>query len=145
MRKVVTGLVASVALAGMLASSGCGWFFPGKRQTPVLSMFVDVPVPPELVIDEKDSQVYEHPIGRVGVMRTSGRISKDAVASYYREAMAQKGWVKESEFDNGERQMMVFSKSPRSAAITISEGWLNTAVEINVSAKQQPSQQQPAQ
>lgn len=137
MRKVVTGLLASVALAALLAPAGCGWLFPEKRQTPVLSMFIDVPVPSELTIDEKDSQVYEHPIGRVGVMRTSGRISKDAVMSYYRESMIQKGWVKESEFDSGDRQMMVFSKAPRSAAITIREKWLDTEVEINVSAKQQ--------
>ena len=136
MRKVMTGLVASVALAGLLASSGCGWLFPEKRQTPVLSMFTDVPVPPELTIDEKDSQVYEHPIGRVGVMRTSGRISKEAVMSYYREAMAQKGWQKVSEFDNGERQIMIFNKNPRSTAVSITEGWLNTDVEINVTAKE---------
>lgn len=137
MRKVVTGLLASVALAALLAPAGCGWFFPEKRQAPVLSMFIDVPVPPELTVDEKGSQVYEHPIGRVGVMRTSGRISKEAVMSYYRESMAQKGWAKESEFDSGDRQMMVFSKSPRSAAITIRQKWLDTEVEINVSAKEQ--------
>ena len=142
MRKVMTGLVASVALAGLLASSGCGWLFPEKRQTPVLSMFIDVPVPPELTIDEKDSQVYEHPIGRVGVMRTSGRISKEAVLSYYREAMAQKGWQKISEFDNGEGQIMIFNKSPRSTAISITDGWLTTNVEINVTAKETP---QPGQ
>lgn len=138
MRKVVTALLASGALAALMASSGCGWFFPENRQSPALSMFIDVPLPPELAVDEKESQVYDHPIGRVGIMRTSGRISKTAVISYYREAMAQKGWVKDGEFDNGERQMMVFSKSPRTAAVTIKEGWMNTEVEINVSAKELP-------
>lgn len=140
MKKLMAVIAASVALSGILNISGCCLFFPEKSQAPALSMFVDVPVPQELAIDEKHSQVYEHPIGRVGVMKTAGRISKDAAISFYLEAMAHNGWVKESEFDNGERQMIVFSKNPRSAAITIREGWLSTEVEINVSAKQSPPQ-----
>lgn len=141
MKKLVAVIVASVALSSILISSGCCLFFPEKREEPALSMFVDIPVPQELAIDEKRSHVYEHHIGRVGVMRTAGRISKEEAASFYLEAMAHNGWVKESEFDNGERQMIVFSKSPRSAAITIREGWLSTEVEINVSAKREATPQ----
>ena len=100
-------------------------------------MFTDIPLPPELVIDEKNSQVYEHPVGRVGLLKASGRLSCDAGLSFFREAMLQNGWIKDSEFDNGDQRMLIFSKAPRSAAVTIKEGWISTEVEINVSAKQQ--------
>lgn len=132
-------LLVGLALAATFLAPGCGFFFSEKRSAPPLSMFVDVPVPPELTIDENNSQVYEHPIGRVGIMRASGHISKEALLSNYREAMAQNGWTKESEFDSGERQTLVFSKAPRSAAVTVKAGWLSTEAEINVTAKQQPA------
>ncbi|MDL2259476.1 hypothetical protein LJB99_01170 [Deltaproteobacteria bacterium OttesenSCG-928-K17] len=141
MRIALTGLMTSIVLAAALAPSGCGWLFsdraPSSASAPPISMFVDIPLPPEAELNQKDSQVYEHAIGRVGLMRASVRLSQDAVLSYYREAMVQRGWSRESEFDNGDRKLMIFSKSPRSAAITVSEGWMKTDVEINVSARQQ--------
>jgi len=100
-----------------------------------LSMFADLPLPQELTLNEKDSLVFEHEVGRVGLMKASGSISRGSVLNYYRTAMAENGWMKESEFDNGVSQMLIFSKAPRSAAITVTEGWLATDVEINVSAK----------
>lgn len=136
MKKVLTGFLAVVILTGLLAA-GCAWRNDNDDGRPPLSMFTDIPLPPELTIDDKNSQVYEHSIGRVGLMKTSGRIDKEAVLAYFREVMVQNGWSKDSEFDNGEKHMLVFSKSPRSAAITVDEGWINTDVEINVSAKKQ--------
>lgn len=141
MRKALTGLVASAVLAACLAPAGCGWLFnrqsSPKTASPPISMFVDIPLPPEAEINEKESQVYEHAVGRVGLMRGTVKLGQEAVLSYYRQAMAQRGWSRESEFDNGDRKLMVFSKSPRSAAITVSEGFLKTDIEINVSARQQ--------
>jgi hypothetical protein len=124
-------------LAATLALSACAWLTDGgtANSPQPLSMFEDVPLPPELTLNEKDSLVYEHEFGRVGLMKASGRLGRDSVLNYYRAAMAQNGWIKESEFDNGVSQMLIFSKAPRSAAITVTEGWLSTDVEINVSAK----------
>lgn len=136
MKNVLTGFLAVVVLAGLL-STGCALWNGKDDGRPPLSMFTDIPLPPELIIDEKNSQVYEHSIGRVGLMKTSGRIGKEAVLAYFREVMIQNGWSKDSEFDNGEKHMLVFSKSPRSAAVTVDEGWMSTDVEINVSAKKQ--------
>ncbi len=134
MRNMWLGPLTVLALAALLAI-GCAGRSGDDQGAPPLSMFADVPLPPELDIDEKNSQVYEHAIGRVGLLKASGRIEKLAVLSYYREAMLQNGWTKESEFDNGDRHMLIFAKSPRSAAVTVKEGWFSTDVEINVSAK----------
>jgi|GEM_PF-2540260 len=136
MKKILTGFLAAIVLAGLL-STGCALWSGKDDSRPPLSMFTDIPLPPELIIDEKNSQVYEHSIGRVGLMKTSGNLGKEAVLAYFREVMVQNGWTKDSEFDNGEKHMLVFSKSPRSAAITVDEGWISTDVEINVSAKKQ--------
>ena len=126
---------AAVVLA-LVFLNACGLVSGGgDSAAPALSMFTDVPVPSEMEVDQKDSQVYDHALGRVGLMRASGRIAPEAVLNYYREAMAQNGWHKDSEFDNGDQQMLVFSKSPRSAAVSVTKGWIDTDVEINVSAR----------
>ena len=129
-------LPTALLLAAAVLLGACAWPAGDVASPPLpLSMFDDIPLPPELTLNEKDSLVYEHEFGRVGLMKASGRLSRDSVLNYYRAAMAQNGWIKESEFDNGVSQMLIFSKAPRSAAITVTEGWLSTDVEINVSAK----------
>ena len=124
-----------ILLATILVG-GCSWFpfFSDAPQTP--QVFTDLPVPPELTINEGDSRVYEGNGGRIGRLKASGRISSVAVIQYYREAMPQNGWTREGEFDGEDRYMMVYTKKPRSAAISITEGWVYTDMEINVSAKQ---------
>lgn len=128
---------AALLLAALLGA--CAWQSGGESPAvpKMLSMFNDIPLPPELSLNEKDSAVFEHEVGRVGLMRASGRLNRRDALNYYRSAMAENGWMKESEFDNGDSQMLVFSKAPRSAAITVTEGWMSTDVEINVSAKMQ--------
>lgn len=126
-------LLAAAMLLGACALQTDGGSGPPKP----LSMFDDIPLPQELTLDEDDSLVLEQEVGRVGLMRTSGRISRSSVFNFYRAAMAENGWIEESEFDNGISQMLIFSKAPRSAAITVTEGWIFTDVEINVSAKKQ--------
>ena len=133
MIKVWAGLLGVLLVTAGL-SAGCATHGVPEGSLP-LSMFTDIPLPPELTIDEKNSQVYEHPVGRVGILKAEGRIGKEAVLSFYREAMGQNGWTRDSEFDNGDQHMLIFSQSPRSAAITVKEGWVYTDVEINVSAK----------
>ena len=130
-------LPAALLLAAAMLLGACAWPSGDVSSPPPqpLSMFDDIPLPQELKLNEKDSLVYEHEFGRVGLMKTSGFISRDSVLNYYRAAMAENGWIKESEFDNGASQMLIFSKAPRSAAITVTEGWMSTDVEINVSAK----------
>lgn len=132
----VGGWRPAAAVLAVVFLSACGLISGGgDPAAPALSMFTDVPIPSELEVDQKNSQVYEHDLGRVGLMRASGRIAPEAVLNYYREAMAQNGWHKDSEFDNGDKQMLIFSKSPRSAAISVTKGWIDTDVEINVSAR----------
>lgn len=133
MKTILAGLLTVVVLAGLL-SAGCGWR-KGADDRPPLSMFTDIPLPPKLTINAKNSKVFEKPAGRVGLMKADGRMGKQAALAFFRENMAQNGWTKDSEFDNSDEHMMIFSQSPRSAAITVTEGWFSINVEINVSAQ----------
>ncbi len=98
-------------------------------------MFDDIPLPPELTLNEKGSRVFEREVGRVGLLAASGRLGLESALNYYRLNMALSGWFPVGEFDHGDSRMLVFIKMPRSAAITVTEGWISTDVEINVSAK----------
>ena len=123
-----------IILAALMG--GCSWFpFFSDKSKEAPQVFTDLPVPPELAVNDGDSQVYEGEGGRVGRLLASGRIDRVAVIQYYREAMLRNGWELEGEFDGEDRYMMVFVKKPRSAAITIKAGWVYTDVEINVSAR----------
>lgn len=127
----------AAALLALALMSGCGFLTGAPDPVPGMSMFTDVPIPSEMEVDQKKSQVYDSALGRVGLLRASGRVQVEAVLNYYREAMAQNGWTKDSEFDNGDVRMLVFSKAPRSAAVSVTPGWIDTDLEINVSAKKQ--------
>jgi hypothetical protein len=126
--------LALVLAAALL--SGCSWFsfFSDAPQTP--QIFTDLPVPPELEVDDDDTKIYEGLGGRVGRLLARGRIDQVAIINYYRENMRQNGWTIEGEFDGEDRYTMVFVKKPRSAAINVTGGWIYTDVEINVSSKQ---------
>ena len=134
--KTKTRLLLGLAVMAVALAGGCAWFTDSRDDVPTPIPFTDVPLPPELSLDEKNTKVYQSSLGRVGIMRASGRIGKEELLVYYREAMAQNGWSKDSEFDNTEQHMLIFSKAPRSAAVTVKEGWVYSEVEINVSAKQ---------
>lgn len=127
------GLLTVIALTGLI-SSGCAWQSGTDDRRP-RSMFTDITLPPDLTVNESKSRVYEKPIGRVGVMKAGGYMRKEKALAYFRENMARDGWVKDSEFNNGKKHLMVFSKSPRSAAITVTDGWIGITVEIHVSDK----------
>lgn len=135
--KTKTRLLLGLAVMALTLAGGCAWFADSRDDAPPSpTPFTDVPLPPELSLDEKNTKVYQSSLGRVGILKASGCIGKEELLVYYREAMAQNGWTKDSEFDNTDQHMLIFSKAPRSAAVTVKEGWVYSDVEINVSAKQ---------
>lgn len=142
LKKYVSQLSVVISLAAVVWLGACagdgGEIAKPTPPPPPLSMFTDIPLPPELTINEKDSLVIEHEFGRVGLMKTSGRLDQNSALDFFRTHMAFSGWLKTSEFDNGQSHMMIFNKEQRSAAITVTEGWVITDVEINVSAQIQP-------
>ena len=149
MRNRSVALLAVMTIALTALSSACAPLAVDNGEAPAasLSMFNDIPLPEGFKINEKDSQVYDTHLGRVGILRISGRLSKSATLQCFRDKMALNGWNKDSEFDNSAQHLLVFSKTPRSAAISVTEGWIYTDVEINVSAKQyenKPDDQTPA-
>jgi hypothetical protein len=133
--EVKPGPRLAAALLALAFLGGCGFLSGEAAPAPGTSMFTDVPLPSELEVDQKKSQVFESAQGRVGTMKAQGRVKAEAVENYYREAMPQNGWSLDSEFGSGETLMLVFGKAPRSAAVKVTPGWIDTDLEINVSAK----------
>jgi hypothetical protein len=123
--------LAVLMVAGAFLA-GCAFFGGGRIQ---LTPFEDIPLPPELALDEKNTTVFESPEGRVGLMLACGKTSLEEVTAYYQANLAETGWTRTGEFFQSERRrLLVFKKGKRSAAVTVDEGWLTTEVEINVSA-----------
>ena len=133
--KTKVRLLLGLAMIAVALTGGCAWLTGGRDDLPPPVPFFDISLPLELTLDEKNTKVYQSSLGRVGIMKASGMIGKEQILAYYRESMAQNGWAKESEFDNSEQHILVFSKDPRSAAVTVREGWIYCDVEINVSAR----------
>ncbi|MDR2826963.1 MAG: hypothetical protein LBV77_02855 [Candidatus Adiutrix intracellularis] len=110
----------------------CSFFGDSRIQ---LTPFEDIPLPPKLTLDEKNTTVFESPEGRVGLMLAYGKINLEEVTAYYQTNLAETGWNRIGEFFQSERRrLLVFKKEKRSVAVTMNEGWLSTEVEINVSA-----------
>ncbi len=131
-------LAGSILFVGSISLGACGAFM---AKGAVNQMFTDLPLPSEMKIDQKFTQIYESELGRVGIMWADGSLPEVELIEYYHAMMPEHGWEKEGEFDNGERYLLVYTKEPRSAAISIAEGWLNTEVEINVTARQKLDKQ----
>lgn len=98
-------------------------------------MFTDIPLPVGVTMNPDDSQVYQTIQGRVGQMVAVGRVKGSVVIDYFRQSMLKNGWTRDSEFNTGENRMLIFSKKPRSAALIITETWISTKVEVNVSIR----------
>lgn len=133
MKRASSGIPALLLLALFLTA--CAARSGEDVAAQPLSMFADVPLAPELSLDEKESHVYDHPIGQVGLLKASGAIQEKELLDFYRPALAANGWLPCGEFETGGGRLLVFGKPPRSLAIIIKEGWINSQVEINVSAK----------
>jgi hypothetical protein len=130
------------AIAGLLMLAvligGCSVapLFEDPSKTPP-RLFTDIPMPPELEINEGDTIIYDGQGGRVGRLIAKGRVGQVALINYFRENMRREGWAPEGEFDAEKSYIMIFAKKPRAAAINIGEGWVYTDVEVNVSAKRE--------
>ncbi len=137
MRRLLAGLPAGLLLMLTFTVACAGHpDGPGPASSGPLSMFSDIPVAPELSLDEKDSRVYDHQVGQVGLLRAAGPLKQAELVDFYRAFMPANGWMPYGEFElDAATRLMVFGKPPRSAAVIIKEGWVNSQVEINVSAK----------
>jgi len=100
----------------------------GKIRT-IYYDFGDVLLPSELKIDKKDSFVFHTPGLTAGVLSLKGRVEINSLISFFENKMPVDGWQAISSF-KAPRTMMLYKKQTRWCVISITEGQLNTLVEI---------------
>jgi hypothetical protein len=96
---------------------------------PLYYDFGDVLVPLELKVDKTRSFVYHAPGFTAGVLGLSGRVDVNSLIRFFENNMAKDNWKLVSAFKSP-RTIMFFNKPNRSCIINITEGRLNSEVEI---------------
>ena len=122
-----------VALMGL---SSCALF---SNSDPIdsMSLFADIAIPKDMVVNRDESLVHDRSGGRLGIVVAKGyMVEKNEVLDFYRREMPLSGWRQEGEFNNDDRSMLVFTKDNRSVAITVAGNWILSELEINVNVRQ---------
>lgn len=91
--------------------------------------FDDVLVPKEMKLNPKESLLFETPHVKAGLVKFSGRVEPVSLFNFFRTNMPKDGWQMRSYFKYG-RYIIVFEKPEKDCIISITEGTLNTALEI---------------
>ena len=96
---------------------------------PIYYDFGDVRLPKELKVDKKSSFVYRTQGFSAGALVLEGRVERYSLIAFFENSMATDGWEFVSSF-NSPRTIMLFHKESRWCVINITDGKLNTLVEI---------------
>ena len=91
--------------------------------------FGDVLLPSELKVDKDDSFVFHTPGLTAGVLSLKGHVEISSLINFFENKMPVDGWQAISSF-KAPRTMMLYKKQTRWCVISITEGQLNTRVEI---------------
>ena len=103
---------------------------------PIYYDFGDVRLPEELKVDKKSSFVYRTQGFSAGALVLEGRVERYSLISFFENSMSTEGWKFISSF-NSPRTIMLFQKESRWCVINITDGKLNTLVEIWVAPTQE--------
>jgi hypothetical protein len=131
----------SLALSGCIG--GVKEEKPGAAKSPSMQAkfgtyydFPDIAIPPDLKLVEKKSFVYGTTQTKGGLLVFSGRVDPSSLATFFQINMQKDGWklINTFKYPN---YLLVFTKSERSAAITISEGLYSTQAEVRVGINDQ--------
>ncbi len=82
---------------------------PELDKKAVTLVFPDLPIPPELEIQEKESVIIASPGYQGGLITLTGRLSPMAVKNYFLDALPERGWNFVSSLSAG-KGLMAFSK-----------------------------------
>ncbi|MBI3014284.1 MAG: hypothetical protein HYY65_04270 [Candidatus Tectomicrobia bacterium] len=113
------GLAAAALLT---AISGCT-YFPGAGTEPVPQVsptfrFEDVPVPPTMELDTRQSFVYESNVIRAGVLIYRGNEKYEELLRFFRENLKQYNWRQVSSFEH-EGALLNYEKPGWSLSIEV--------------------------
>jgi hypothetical protein len=111
----------------LFGASGCSDYFssgairdrgPGPGQPPVTTSyrFEDIPIPPEAVLNRKDSFVFETGRIKTGLLIYEAKGEMGQLATFFKQKMAQNQWRLVSNFELN-NVMLIFMKEGMSAVV----------------------------
>jgi len=94
--------------------------------------FNDIPIPPEVSVQTKNSYVFQSGQIKMGFLTLRGRVDSNSLVNFFVSAMPQQGWRLKAQFRSG-RSLLIFDKSDRACVILMKEDTYYTYVELYVS------------
>ena len=85
-RLLFAALIAALTLAGLAAPG------PGAQAQDYIAEVEDLPLMPGLAEIEDAGVVFDKPDGRIVEAYAQGRVTREAVLAFYRQALPQLGW-----------------------------------------------------
>ncbi len=94
--------------------------------------FSDIPIPPELDVQSKNSNVFESGQLKMGFLTLRGRAESNSVMNFFVAALPREGWRLKAQFRYN-RSLLIFDKPDKVCVILMKEETYYTYVEIYVS------------
>jgi hypothetical protein len=101
--------------------------------------FEDIPIPSEISVNKKKTQLYSAGKGKVGLLTLKGRVDPDSLAAFFQNNLPRNGWKAMTALKDREN-VLVFFKDDRVCLINICEGWFTTVCEVRVGMVEKPSE-----
>jgi len=113
---------------------------PSSSPTPAAPMafkakfldFQDIPIPPELSVQPKSSNVFQSGPIKMGFLTLRGRVDSNSVMSFFVAALPHEGWRLRGQFRYN-RALLIFDKPDKICVILMKEETYYNYVEIYVS------------
>ena len=94
--------------------------------------FNDIPIPPEIDVQSKNSYVFESGQIKMGFLTLRGRVDSNSVMNFFVAALPREGWRLKGQFRYN-RSLLIFDKPDKVCVILMKEETYYTYVEIYVS------------
>lgn len=94
--------------------------------------FNDIPIPPELDVQSKDSYVFQSGQVKMGFLTLRGRVNSNSVMDFFISALPSQGWRLKGQFRYN-RSLLIFDKPDKTCVILMNEKTYYTYVNIYVS------------
>ena len=94
--------------------------------------FQDIPIPPDLSVQSKNSNVFQSGAIKMGFLTLRGRVDSNSLMNFFVAALPHEGWKLKGQFRYN-RALLIFDKPDKICVIPMKEETYYTYVEIYVS------------
>jgi len=94
--------------------------------------FPDIPIPPDLNVQSKTSNVFQSGPIKMGFLTLRGRVDSNSTMNFFVAALPREGWRLKAQFKYN-RALLIFDKPDKICVILMKEETYYTYVEIYVS------------